>query len=131
LQADLIGDFRRAWEARDVDSLIGLLHPAATAIPDGADLVSAALCPIEGDEEIAHYLVDLAGTAPGLTIVEGTVNGRPGLMVHEEGITAAAFAFDVECDRIIRVWAARNPSGRHPGGSPIPDVEAGTRDAPV
>jgi hypothetical protein len=115
-QAHLVGEFGRAWEARDVEALIGLLHPAATAVPNGADLVRAALCPIEGDEAIAHYLVDLVGTAPGLAIVERTVNGQPGLGVAQNGVTVAAFAFDVECDRIIRVWAARNPSGRHPDG---------------
>lgn len=32
--------------------------------------------PIEGGEEIARYAVDIAGRAPGLTILERTVNGQ-------------------------------------------------------
>jgi RNA polymerase sigma-70 factor (ECF subfamily) len=34
-------DFKEAWEAKDIDALIGLLDPDAMAIGDGGDLVSA------------------------------------------------------------------------------------------
>jgi RNA polymerase sigma-70 factor (ECF subfamily) len=110
-QASIVGDFRQAWEAGDVDALIGLLHPCVTAIPEGGGLVSAALCPIEGDERVAQYLVDLARGTPGLTIAERTVNGQPGLVARHDGATETAFAFDVDGDRIIRIWALRNPAG--------------------
>ena len=36
----------------------------ATMIADGGGLVSAALRPIEGGEQIARYLVDIAGRDP-------------------------------------------------------------------
>ena len=63
-QAGIVRDFKRAWEARDIDALIGLLDPGATVIADGGGLVTAALHPIEGGEQIARYLVDLARRAP-------------------------------------------------------------------
>ncbi len=44
----------------------GLLDPHATVIADGGGLVSAALRPIEGGEQIARYVVDIAGPAPAL-----------------------------------------------------------------
>ena len=58
-QAGVVKDFKQAWEAKDIDALIGLLDPDATAIADGGGLVSAALRPIEGGEQIARYLVGL------------------------------------------------------------------------
>lgn len=104
-QADLVRDFGQAWAAGDIDALAGLLDPCATAVADGAGLVSAVLAPIEGDEQIAHYLVDLVGTAPSLTIEESTVNGRPGLVARQDGATVTALAFDIEGGWITRIWA--------------------------
>ena len=49
--AGLVRDFRQAWEAKDINALIGLLDPGATVIADGGGLVSAALRPVEGGGE--------------------------------------------------------------------------------
>ena len=37
-QAGIVRDFKQAWEAKDIDALIGLLDPDATAIADGGGL---------------------------------------------------------------------------------------------
>ena len=114
-QAGLVRDFKQAWEAGDIDALIGLLDPGATVIADGGGLVSAALRPIEGGEQIAHYVVDIAGRAPGdVTILERTVNGQPGLVAQQDGVTVTVFAFDIAGDRIKRIWAVRNPHKLRP-----------------
>ena len=114
-QAGIVRDFKQAWEAKDIDALIGLLDPDATAIADGGGLVSAALHPIEGGEQIARYLVDIAGRAPGnVTILERTVNGQPGLVAQQDGVTVTVFAFDVAGDRIKHIWAVRNPEKLRP-----------------
>lgn len=60
-QADIVRDFKQAWEAKDIDALIGLLNPGATVIADGGGLVSAALRPIEGGEQAARYPISPAG----------------------------------------------------------------------
>jgi hypothetical protein len=87
-QARLVSDFKRAWEAKDINALIGLLDPCATVTADGGGLVSAHLRPIEGAEQIAPYLVGLAGRASGnLTFLERTVNGQPGLVAQQGGVT--------------------------------------------
>ena len=39
-QAGLVRDFKQAWEAKDIDALIGLLDPGATVIADGGGLVA-------------------------------------------------------------------------------------------
>ncbi len=114
-QAGIVRDFKQAWEARDIDALIGLLDPDATAIADGGGLVSAALRPIEGAEQIARHYVDIAGRTPdNVTILERTVNGQPGLVAQQDGVTVTVFAFDLAGDRIKHIWAVRNPDKLRP-----------------
>jgi RNA polymerase sigma-70 factor, ECF subfamily len=114
-QAGIVRDFKRAWEAKDIDALIGLLDPDATAIADGGGLVSAALRPVEGAEQIARYYVDIAGMTPSnVTILERTVNGQPGLVAQQDGVTVTVFAFDLAGDRIKHIWAVRNPDKLRP-----------------
>ncbi len=108
-KADIVRGFKEAWEARDIDALIGLLDPDATAIADGGGVVSALLRPIEGGAEVARAFIDLAGKAPDLTILVRTVNGQPGLVAHQDGVTVVVMAFEVEGCRIKNIWAVRNP----------------------
>jgi RNA polymerase sigma-70 factor (ECF subfamily) len=69
-------------------------------IADGGGLASAALRPIEGGEQVARYVVDIVGRAPSnVTILERTVNGQPGLVAQQDGVTVTVFAFDVVGDR--------------------------------
>ena len=113
-QAEIVRDFKQAWEAKDIAALIGLLDPDATAIADGGGLVSAVLHPIEGGEQVARLCVDVASWAPNLTLLERTVNGQPGLVAQQDGITVTVFAFDVAGDRIKHIWAVRNPEKLRP-----------------
>jgi RNA polymerase sigma factor (sigma-70 family) len=114
-QAGIVRDFKQAWEAKDIPALIGLLDPDATVIADGGGLAAAALHPIEGAEQIARYLADLAARTPGgVTFLERTVNGQPGLVAQQDGITVTVFAFDIADDRIARIWAVRNPDKLRP-----------------
>jgi len=113
-QAGLVRDFKQAWEAKDIDALIGLLDPDATFIADGGGLASAHLRPIEGGEKTAHACVDIAGWAPNVTLLERTVNGQPGLVAQQDGVTVTVFAFDVAGDRIKHIWAVRNPDKLRP-----------------
>ena len=74
---------RKAWEAKDIDAIVGLLDPDATAVADGGGRVIAALSRSRVAEQIAHYYVDIVGLAPAdLKLVECTVNGRPGLVMR-------------------------------------------------
>jgi hypothetical protein len=108
-QADIVKDFKQAWEAKDIDALIGLLDPEATSIADSGGLAEARLRPIEGSEQIARAYIDIASSAPNLTILERTVNGQPGLVAQLDGATVTVCAFDIVGDRIKRIWAIRNP----------------------
>nr|WP_216853538.1 RNA polymerase sigma factor SigJ [Phytoactinopolyspora halotolerans] len=113
-RADIVRDFKRAWQAHDIDALIGLLDPDATAVADGGGRASAALRPVEGSEQIARAVVDVVQQTPGLAILERTVNGQPGLVVRHDGVTVTVLAFDVAGDRIRHIWVVRNPDKLRP-----------------
>ncbi|WP_409493117.1 RNA polymerase sigma factor SigJ [Amycolatopsis sp. cmx-11-12] len=108
-QAVLVKDFKKAWEAKDIEALISLLDPDVKAVGDGGGLVKAALHPFEGSEQVASYLLEVADKTSELELLERTVNGRPGLVLQQAGLTVAVFAFDVADDRIRRIWGVRNP----------------------
>lgn len=107
--ADVVRAFKQAWEAKDIATLVTLLDPDATATGDSGGRVSAMLDPIHGGEAIARYLVHIAGTVPGLTIVERRVNGQPGLISQQDGVTVMVAAFDVVNGRVKHIWGVRNP----------------------
>ena len=113
-RAGIVRDFKQAWEAGDIDALIGLLDPGATAIADGGGRVRAWLRPIEGGEQVARLLIDVAGKAADATLLERTVNGQPGLVAQKDGVTMAVMAFDVAGDRIKHVWVVGNPDKLRP-----------------
>jgi RNA polymerase sigma factor (sigma-70 family) len=113
-QAAIVKDFKQAWEAMDLDALIGLLDPDVAMVPDGGGLVAAALHPIEGGEQVARYAIDLAPALAGVTFLECTVNGQPGLVAQQDGVTVTVFAFDIADDKIRHIWAIRNPDKLRP-----------------
>jgi hypothetical protein len=114
-QAGIVKAFKQAWEAKDIDALITLLDPGATATADGGGLAITFLHPIEGGEQIARAWIEIASRAPAnMVLLERTVNGQPGLVAQQDGITVTVFAFDVAGDRIKHIWAQRNPDKLRP-----------------
>ncbi|WP_243064806.1 RNA polymerase sigma factor SigJ [Humibacter sp. RRB41] len=113
-QASLVRDFKVAWEAGDIDALVGLLDPDVTATSDGGGRVNTVLHPIEGIDQIVRSFVKLKDVFRDLIISERTVNGQPGLIAQRDGVTVSVYAFEVEGDRIKRIWTIRNPEKLKP-----------------
>jgi RNA polymerase sigma-70 factor (ECF subfamily) len=113
-QADIVKDFKQAWEAKDIAALVGLLDPEAMMIADGGGLVPAQLHPVEGGAQVARLLIDIANIAQDLTMLQRTVNGQPGLVAVQNGAIVTVIAFDVFADRIKHIWAVRNPEKLKP-----------------
>jgi RNA polymerase sigma-70 factor (ECF subfamily) len=114
-QASVVRAFKQAWEAKDINALIGLLDPDATAIADGGGLATTFLRPIEGGEQIARAWVEIANRAPSsMMFLERTVNGQPGLVAEHDGVPVTVFAFDLAGDRIKHIWVVRNPEKLRP-----------------
>jgi RNA polymerase sigma factor (sigma-70 family) len=114
-QASIVRDFKQTWEAKDIRALISLLDPHATATADGGGLAIAHLDPIEGGEQIALAYLEIASRVPSnMTFLERTVNGQPGLVAQQDGVTVTVFAFDIAGDQIKHIWAIRNPNKLRP-----------------
>ncbi|HEU5418182.1 MAG TPA: RNA polymerase sigma factor SigJ [Streptosporangiaceae bacterium] len=114
-QAAIIRDFRQAWEAKDIEALVGLLDPDITLVTDGGGQALASPVPIAGLAQITEVLSVLtARTADTMTFLECAVNGQPGLIARENGVTVTVFAFQFSGDKITRIWAVRNPDKLRP-----------------
>jgi RNA polymerase sigma factor (sigma-70 family) len=114
-QAAIIRSFKVAWQAKDIEALIGLLDPDAVATADGGGLAITFVDPIEGSEQIARAWAEIARQArSNMTLLERTVNGQPGLIAQQDGRTVTVFAFEFAGDRIKHIWAIRNPEKLRP-----------------
>ncbi|MFD9434065.1 RNA polymerase sigma factor SigJ [Streptomyces sp. NPDC060002] len=113
-QAVIVRNFKQAWAAKDIDALIGLLDPDVVATGDGGGLATTVRRPFEDAEQLARGLVDLTARLADLTILERTVNGRPGLVARQDGVIVTVYAFDIAGDRITHIWAVRNPKKLRP-----------------
>jgi RNA polymerase sigma-70 factor (ECF subfamily) len=108
--ARVVTVFKEALETGDLKTLIEILDPDATAIPDGGGLVSAAIEPVVGAERIARYLLHLYELQPDLSFQLTTVNGRAGLVGRDgEGRALAVAAIAIAEGVIERIWVIRNP----------------------
>ncbi|MEU4342205.1 RNA polymerase sigma factor SigJ [Nocardia sp. NPDC023852] len=113
-RAEVVRDFKRAWETRDIETLINLLDPHATATADSGGLAPAFRHPITGGEQIARAWIEIAALGPEVTLLERTVNGQPGLVAQLADTIVSVYAFDIADDRVTRIWAIRNPEKLRP-----------------
>ncbi|MGW4354854.1 RNA polymerase sigma factor SigJ [Nocardia sp. NPDC004582] len=113
-RADVVRDFKRAWETQDIEALIGLLDPHATATADGGGRALAFLEPIIGRDRIAQAWMEIAARGVPMTLIERTVNGQPGLVAELDGTVVSVYAFDIADGRITRIWVIRNPEKLRP-----------------
>ncbi|MDT0447697.1 RNA polymerase sigma factor SigJ [Streptomyces hesseae] len=115
-QADVVRRVKEAWESKDITALVGLLDPAAVMTADGGGMVGTVLRPVEGGARIAQYMIAIADKAPGLELLERSVNGVPGLVARRAGVAVTVASFDILDGRVTRIWAVRNPEKLRPWG---------------
>ncbi|MFQ6397481.1 RNA polymerase sigma factor SigJ [Nocardia sp. KC 131] len=113
-RAEVVRDFKRAWETKDIEALIGLLDPHVIATADGGGLALAFLVPINGGEQVADAWMEIATYGPAPTLLEHTVNGQPGLIARLDDTVVSVYAFDIVDGRITRIWVIRNPEKLRP-----------------
>ncbi|GAB2948612.1 RNA polymerase sigma factor SigJ [Micromonospora polyrhachis] len=113
-QADVVRHVKEAWETKDIAALVDLLDPAAVMTADGGGMVGTVLRPVEGGARIGQYMVAIADMAPGLELLERSVNGVPGLVAQRAGVVVTVASFDVAGGRVTRIWAVRNPEKLRP-----------------
>ena len=107
----LLQAFTAALEARDEKTLLALFAPDATWTADGGGKFAAAPQPIVGAERIVRLVLDLREKFwPADRVLEPrTVNGEPGLWVHDGDRSIAAMAVETDGERIVAVYAVLNP----------------------
>ncbi|MEU7064274.1 RNA polymerase sigma factor SigJ [Streptomyces sp. NPDC053429] len=115
-RGEVVRHVKEAWETKDIEALVGLLNPAAVMTADGGGMAGAALRPVEGGARIAQYMVAIADKAPGLELLERSVNGVPGLVAQRAGVVMTVASFEVRDGRVTRIWAVRNPQKLRPWG---------------
>ncbi|MEU0298668.1 RNA polymerase sigma factor SigJ [Streptomyces sp. NPDC006175] len=115
-QADAVRQVKEAWETKNIAALVDLLDPAAVMTADGGGMVGTVLRPVEGGARIAQYMVAVADKAPGLELVERSVNGAPGLVARRGGAVMTVASFEVTDGRVTRIWVVRNPEKLRPWG---------------
>ncbi|MGW3043662.1 RNA polymerase sigma factor SigJ [Kitasatospora sp. NPDC001159] len=113
-RADTVRRVKEAWETRDIPALVALLDPAAVMTADGGGLVGTVLRAVEGGARIAQYMIAIADRAPGLELLERSVNGTPGLVAQRGGVVMTVASFEVADGRVTRIWAVRNPEKLRP-----------------
>ncbi|MFF4693456.1 RNA polymerase sigma factor SigJ [Streptomyces sp. NPDC001307] len=113
-QAEVVRQIKEAWETKNIAALVGLLNPVAVMTADGGGMVGTVLRPVEGGARIAQYMVTIADKAPGLELLERSVNGVPGLVARRAGVVVTVASFDVSDGRVTRIWAVRNPEKLRP-----------------
>ncbi|GGM11194.1 RNA polymerase sigma-70 factor [Nakamurella endophytica] len=104
----------RFWTAAvsgDVQGLMDVLAPDVVLLADGGGRVSAARRPVSGRDDVARFLLGLAGkgVAASWTFVPATVNASAGLLAYLGEVLDSASAVDVEDGRIVRIFYVRNP----------------------
>ncbi|MEE1742028.1 RNA polymerase sigma factor SigJ [Streptomyces sp. BE147] len=124
-QADAVRQVKEAWQTRNIAALVGLLDPAAVMTADGGGLAGTVLRPVEGGARIARYMVAIADRAPGLELLERSVNGVPGLVARRAGAVVTVASFEVAEGRVTRIWVVRNPEKLRPWGQDGAGGEAG------
>ncbi|WP_137228249.1 RNA polymerase sigma factor SigJ [Streptomyces sp. BPSDS2] len=129
VRSDAVRRVKEAWRNKDIAALVDLLDPAAVMTADGGGLVGAALRPIEGGTRIAPYMVAIADRAPGLELLERTVNGVPGLVAVRDGVVVTVASFDVAEGRVARIWVVRNPEKLQPWAA-VREAGEEARDLP-
>ena len=111
-QAEIVVAFAAAWQAGDVDTLVGVLDPDVVLTSDGGGVVSAARRPIVGSGRVAKALVGFARLGMARRAhargAIADVNGLPGLLLEGDGVMNV-FSFTVDAGRIVAIDIVRNP----------------------
>ena len=110
----IVRAFKMAWEAKDISALIAcsILAPRRSPTAAASSLPSSTHRRRRADRPRLDR--NRQQGARQLTFLERTVNGQPGLVAQQDGLTVTVFAFDIAGDRITHIWVVRNPEKLRP-----------------
>jgi RNA polymerase sigma-70 factor (ECF subfamily) len=111
--------FLAACVGGDVRPLLEMLSPEVTLVADGGGVVSAALRPVVGLDNVARFLVGILekyaqyieeGVNLRVEIAQVGVNGDPAIVAFADDKVLYVYALDLDEDGKVRtVFAMANP----------------------
>lgn len=105
----VVRKFREACEAHDVGLLTRLMSPEVSAVFDGGGKVRVPDRPVSGAEQVARCLATLLIPGSDVSLMERSINARPGLVVSRDREVAAIISLDVSADQVVNAWLVVNP----------------------
>lgn len=111
---DIVNAFFNAVKQGDMTQLLSLLKTNVTLHADGGGKATAARRILEGQEQIAKFLLQVVSTSFNKADVDLVVqhtwfNGAPGFVVWHDRQPVSAFNFEMEQGRIRKIHVLRNP----------------------
>ncbi len=104
--------FHRAVVSGNAGDLVRLLAQDAVLYSDGGGKRAAARNPIFGRDKILRFFTGLArkyGPTPSERVRRAEINGMPGFVITDEEGNVETLALDIQADRIVALYAVRNP----------------------
>lgn len=109
----VLQSFMQAVATGDLAGLMQLMSDDVTMVSDGGGKAAAATRPLFGPEHVSKFIAGLPRVALKANLnwsVETTpVNGRPALIIREDGRVTTVYAFDISGGAIHGIYAMRNP----------------------
>lgn len=107
----VVAAFADVCRRGDPQRLVALLDPGVVSVADGGDRIRVARRPIVGASTVAAYLIRVLNRqmTHGLTMSIGSINGRDGIVVRDEGTIVATVDLLVVDGRIARIAMQINP----------------------
>ncbi|MGE0490551.1 MAG: sigma-70 family RNA polymerase sigma factor [Vulcanimicrobiota bacterium] len=109
---NLVSELVEAMMAGDLEGVMRHLREDVVLLSDGGGKAVAALRPVIGADKVARFFVGVAQKfAPSsqTRVWLTRVGGLPGLVASEAGQVVTTLAFDIEGDRVVAIYATRNP----------------------
>ncbi|MEV6283967.1 RNA polymerase sigma-70 factor [Kribbella sp. NPDC051770] len=106
----LLDAFLAAARTGDLAQLEKMLAASAVSYSDGGGIVTAARVPIHGRTDVARFIAGIVEKfSPGTTDAVVEVNGRPALLITQDGVPVLLAAIDATAIGIERLMLVSNP----------------------
>ena len=123
----LTEQFMQASISGDVSGLLRLLSEEVTLLSDGGGKIVAAINPILGQDNVARFLVGIAGNAPdSFEYRFAQINGRPGVVNYFDGQPQSVGTLEIVDGKISSIYIIVNPEKLQR----IPPLRAAAGDPP-
>lgn len=124
---EILHAFMEAYRTGNADALADILAEDAVLHTDGGGKRRAALNPIHGRDNILRLLAGIARKWPAhlVDLRPAAINGLPGCVATLADGGVHTLALEIVCDRIIAIYAVRNPDKLKHLAADFPNVARG------